>query len=174
MRATTVFERLECVDWGLDWLTKSLSNQKGTISATVCRWHMRILLCIPVARILWDFYFLRGLAPGRLDGFSIGRYEKKRECFDFHAAKFKSGAMRFWGENSPRRWNPFKTRSPPLYSYYKGQSTANSKSFKIVKKTAFEAKGRLYTTGKVIPRLFIIDLHTQLAIYGYRWGKREI
>ena len=48
------------------------------------------------------------------------------------------------------------------------QSTANSNSFKIVQKTAFEAKGRLYTTGKVIRRLFIIDLHTQLAIDGYR------
>ena len=54
----------------------------------------------------------------------------------------------------------------------KEQSTANSNSFKIVQKTAFEAKGRLYTTGKVIRRLFLIDLHTQLAIYGYRWGKR--
>ena len=51
---------------------------------------------------------------------------------------------------------------------HKEQSTANSNSFKIVQKTAFEAKGRLYTTGKVIRRLFIIDLHTQLAIYGYR------
>ena len=29
---------------------------------------------------------------------------------------------------------------------------------KSLKKTAFEAKGRLYTTGKVIQRLFIIDL----------------
>jgi len=63
----------------IDW---SLSNQKGAISATVCRWHMRILLRIPVARILWDFDFLRRLAPGRLDGFSIGRYEKKHESFD--------------------------------------------------------------------------------------------
>ena len=35
-------------------------------------------------------------------------------------------------------------------------------------KIASLAKGRLYTTGKVIQRLFIIDLHTQLAIYGYR------
>ena len=35
-------------------------------------------------------------------------------------------------------------------------------------KTAFEAKGRLYSTGKVIQRLFIIGLYTQLAIYGYR------
>ena len=40
------------------------------------------------------------------------------------------------------------------------QSTANSNSFKIAQKTTFEAKGRLYTTGKVIQRLFIIDLYT--------------
>ena len=45
--------------------------------------------------MLWDFDFLRGLAPGRLDGFSIGRYEKNCESFDLHAAKFESGAMRF-------------------------------------------------------------------------------
>ena len=51
-------------------------------------------------------------------------------------------------------------------------STANSKSFKIAQKTAFEAKGRLYTTGKVIQRLFNIDLYTYLAIYGYGLGKR--
>ena len=44
--------------------------------------------------------------------------------------------------------------------YYIEQSTANSNSFKIAQKTAFEAKGRLYTTGKVIQRLFIIDLYT--------------
>ena len=40
------------------------------------------------------------------------------------------------------------------------KSTANSNSFKIAQKTAFEAKGRLYTTGKVLQRLFIIDLYT--------------
>ena len=56
----------------------------------------------------------------------------------------------------------------------KEESTANSNSFKIAQKTAFEVKGRLYTTGKVIQRLFIIDLYTQLAIYGYRRGKRQI
>ena len=51
----------------------------------------------------------------------------------------------------------------------KEQSTANSNSFKIAKKkNTFEAKGRLFTTGEVIQRLFIIDIHTQLAIYGYR------
>ena len=89
------------------------SNQKGVISMTVCGWHIWILLCIPVARILWDFDFLRGLAPGCLDG-SIERYEKNSESFDVYAPKFESGGMRFWGEKSPRRWNPFKTRFPPL------------------------------------------------------------
>ena len=32
--------------------------------------------------------------------------------------------------------------------------------FKIAQKTAFEVKGLLYTTSKVIQRLFIIDLYT--------------
>jgi len=75
--------------------------RKGLISGTVCGWHMRIFLCIPVARILWDFDFLRGIDLGRLDGFSIGRYEKKRESFDLYAAKFGGGVMRFWGKNRP-------------------------------------------------------------------------
>ena len=72
----------------------------GAISVTVCGWHVWILLRIPVAQILWDFDFLRGLAPGRLDGFSIGKYEKNRESFNLSAAKFERGAMRyffFWG-----------------------------------------------------------------------------
>ena len=136
------------------------SNQKGAISGTVCGWHVWILLRIPVARILWDFDFLRGLASDPFDGFSIGRYENNRESFDLSAAKFESGAIQFWGEKSPRRWNPFKTRFPLLSFYYKEQSTASSNSFKIAQKTALEAKGRLYTTGKVIQRLFIIDLCT--------------
>ena len=41
--------------------------------------------------------FVRGLARGRVDGFSIGRYEEKRVSFDLNAAKFESGAMRFSG-----------------------------------------------------------------------------
>ena len=118
--------------------------------------------------MLWDFNFLRRLAPGCLDGFSIGRYEEKRESFDLFATEFESGAMRFFGGKSLRHWSPFKTWIPPLSFYYKEQSTANSNSFKIAQKTAFEVKGRLYTTGKVIQRLFIIDLYTQLAIYRYR------
>ena len=58
----------------------------------------------------------------------------------------------------PRRWNTFKTKFPPLSFYYKEQPTANSSSFKIAQKSAFEAKERLYTTGKVVQSLLIIDL----------------
>ena len=126
----------------------------------VRQWHVSILLRIPLARILWDFDFLRGLAPGRLDGFSIERYEKNRKSFDLYAVKLEIGAMRFVGEKSLRRWNPFKTLIPPFSFLYMEQSTANSNSFKIAHKTAFEVKGRLYTTDKVIQRLFIIDLYT--------------
>ena len=45
--------------------------------------------------------------------------------------------------------------TPPLFR----NSNSNSNSFKIAQKTAFEVKGRLYTTDKVIQRLFIIDLY---------------
>ena len=37
---------------------------------------------------------------------------------------------------------------------------ANWNSFKIAQKTTFEANVQLYTTGKVIQRLFSIDLYT--------------
>ena len=74
---------------------------------------------------LWKFNFLRELAPGLLDGFSIGRYEKKRESFDLFAAKFENGAMRF---------------SFPCPSIKRKSLTANSKSFKIAQTTTSEQK----------------------------------
>ena len=43
---------------------------------------------------LWNFNSLRGLAPDHLDGFSIGRYEEKRDSFGLFAARFESEAMR--------------------------------------------------------------------------------
>ena len=98
-------------------------------------------LCIPAARILWDFNFLRQLAPGHLDGFSNRRYEEKCESFDLLATKFESGVIRFLGEKSLQHWSPFKTWIPLLSFYYTEQSTVNSNSFKIAKNTAFEAKG---------------------------------
>ena len=111
-----------------------------------------------ILRLHFDhFNFLRGLAPGLLDGFSIGGYEKKFESFDLFAAKFESGAMRFSGGKSLRRWSPFKTRIVLLLL-----RTVNGelKIPLIARKTAFEAKGRQYTTNKVIQRLFNIDLYT--------------
>ena len=116
------------------WTTvRPSSNQKGVISKKVCGWQVRISLRITVARKLLDFDFLRGLAPGRLDGFSIGRYEKNRGSFDLYAAKFERGAMRFWGEKSPRRWNPFKTSFHPCLSIIKNsqrRTQIHSKSLK--------------------------------------------
>ena len=41
------------------------------------------------------------------------------------------------------------------------------KIFQNSSNTAFEAKGRQYTTGDVIERLFIIELYTNLVIYRY-------
>ena len=46
-------------------------------------------------------------------------YEKNRESFDLYAAKFESGAMRFWREKSPRRWNPSKQGFHPCPSIIK-------------------------------------------------------
>ena len=41
------------------------------------------------------------LVPGLLDGFSIGRYERKSESFGISAASFESGATRFSRGKSP-------------------------------------------------------------------------
>ena len=116
------------------------SNQKGAISGTVCGWHVWILLRIPVARILWDFDFLPGLAPGRLDGFSIGRYEKNRESFDLYAVKLKSGAMRFFGEKLLRCWNPFKTLIPPFSFLYMNSQQRTQTPSKSLKKPLLRQK----------------------------------
>ena len=48
-----------------------------------------------------------------------------------------------------------------------GTVNGEFKSFKIAQKTAFEAKGRQFTTSKVIQRLFNIYLYTYLATYRY-------
>ena len=50
----------------------------------------------------------------RLDGFSIGRYEKKRESFDPFAARFKSGAMRFPGKKIAPAMEPFQNKDSSL------------------------------------------------------------
>ena len=116
------------------------SNQKGAISGTVCSWHVSISLRIPLARILWDFDFLRGLAPGRLNGFSIGRYEKNRKSFDLYAVKFEIGAMRFLGEKSLRRWNPFKTSFPPFSLFYYARVNVQRRTLQMAKIAVFNLR----------------------------------
>ena len=102
---------------------------------------MRISLRITLARKLLDFDFLRGLAPGRLDRFSIGRYEKNRGSFDLNAAKFESEAMRFWSEKSLRRWNPFKTSFHPCLSIIKNSQRRTEVHSKSLKKPLLRQKG---------------------------------
>ena len=103
-------------------------------------WHVRILLRIILARKLLDFDFLRGLAPGGLDGFSIERYEKNRGSFDLYAAKFESGAMRFWAEKSPRRWNAFKTSFHPCLSIIQNSQRRTQIHSKSLKKPLLRQK----------------------------------
>ena len=51
------------------------------------------MLRISTTRKVWDFDFLRGLAPGPLDELSI---EKESESFSHSPGKFEGGAMRFF------------------------------------------------------------------------------
>ena len=104
------------------------SNQKEAISETISHWHVWILLCILTSQNLWHFNFLFGLAPGLLDGFSIGRYEEKHEPFDLFAAKFKSRAMWFSGGKSLWCWSPFKT------SFLRNSKWRNQNPSKSLKK----------------------------------------
>ena len=90
--------------------------------------------------MLWDFDFLRGLAPGRLDGFSIGRYEKNRESFDLHAAKFESGAMRFWRENCPGAGTLSKQGFHPCLSIIKNSQRRTQFHSKSLKKPLLRQK----------------------------------
>ena len=103
-------------------------------------WLARNLLRITVARILWDFDFLRGLAPGRLDGFSIGRYGKNRESFDLYAAKFESKAMRFWGKNRPGAGTLSKQGFHPCLSIIKNSQRRTQIHSKWLKKPLLRQK----------------------------------
>ena len=90
--------------------------------------------------MLWDFDFLRGLAPGRLDGFAIGRYEKNRESFDLHAAKFESGAMRFLGENRPGAGTLSKQGFHPCLSIIKDSQRRTQIHSKSLRKPLLRQK----------------------------------
>ena len=116
------------------------SNHRGAISMTICFWHVRISLRIRVAQILWDFDFLWGLAPGRLDGFLIGRYEKNHKSFDLYAAKFGNGVMRFWGENRPGAGTRSKQGFHPCPSIIKKSQRRTQIHSKSLKKPLLRQK----------------------------------
>ena len=62
----------------------------------------------------------------------------------------------FYSDEEPlSKYSPVTLRLSTA-TYYTEQSIANSNSFKIAQKTAFEAKGQLYTTGKVIQRISLV------------------
>ena len=64
--------------------------------------------------------------------------------------------------------NPCFERAPAPEQFFPRKSHSSAfklrskkvENFKIAQKTAFQTKGRLYTTGKVIQRIFIIDSYT--------------
>jgi len=69
-----------------------------------------------------------------------------------------------WGKNRPGAGTLSKQGFLSSFSIIKNSQRRTQIHSTSLKKIAFEAKGRPYTTGKVIPHLFIVDFHTQLAI----------
>ena len=110
------------------------------------------MLRILTVQKLWGFNFLQGLPPDLFDGFSIGRYKQKCESFDLIDAKFKSKVM-----HAPAL-EPFQNKDTSLVLLLSETVNGVLKILQNCSKTVFEAKGRQYTTGKVIQRLFDIDL----------------
>ena len=83
----------------------------------------------------------------------------------FMLRSLKAKRCDFGGKNRPGAGTLSKQGFHPCLSIIKNSQRRTQIHSKSLKKTAFETKGRLYTTGKVIQRLFIIDFHTKLAIY---------
>ena len=113
---------------------------------------------------LEDFNFLRGLAPGLLDGFSIETYEKKRESLALSATWFESGAMSFSGRTRSGAGAVQKLIHPCPFIKRK---RSGLKILQNCSKYHFrEAK---FTVGKVTQRLFSTGPCTYFAnIYRYR------
>ena len=82
------------------------------------------------------------------------------------------GVMRFSGENCSSAGALSKQGFLTCSSIIRSSKRRTQNPSKSLKKNMFEAKGRWYTTGKVIQRLSNIDLYTYLAIYHYRWSKQ--
>ena len=86
------------------------------------------------------------------------------------AGRFPTGG--FQGKTA-RELEPFQNKDSSSCSSIirnsKQQTQHPSKSLK--EPHIIWAKGRRYTTGKVIQCFFNIDLYTYIAIYRYRWSK---
>ena len=67
-------------------------------------------------------------------------YEKNRKSFDLYAAKFESGAMRFWGENSPGAGTLSKQGFHPCPSIIKKSQLRTQIHSKSLKKPLLRQK----------------------------------
>ena len=93
----------------------------------------------------------------------IGRYKEKREPFDLLAAKFKSEAMQFSGGNH------FGAGGLSKQAYIRNSKWQTQNPSKSLKKPLLRQKdNNTIIAGKVIQRLFNIELYTYLAMYRYR------
>ena len=89
---------------------------------------------------LREFNFPRGLAPGLLDGFSIGRNEKNRESFNLFAAKIESRAMRFSRGKFLKCWSCSKYGFCPCPSIIRNSKQRTQNPSKLLKKLLLRQK----------------------------------
>ena len=107
----------------------------------VSDWHVWILLHILTVQKLWDFDFLRGLAPGLLNGFSIGRYENKRESFDPRTFLLRSLKVERWKNCSGA--GALQNMDSSLVLLLLGTVNGELKTLQNRSRAAFEAKKKL-------------------------------
>ena len=104
--------------------------------------------------------FVRGLALGRLDEFSIEQYEKILQTFLLHFALFESCAMGFSGRKSPRHRSCSSLELLEFYPFIIIICVVSSecKILQTAQIRNFEPKERHHKTGKVNLRLFSMYL----------------
>ena len=133
------------------------SNQKEAISRTVSGWHVWILLRIPATRILWDSLTASSVTFGWIFDRKVQGQTWIFQPFCYEVWKQNDAIL---GGKLAAVLEPFKHGFHPCPSIIRNSQWQTQTPSKSLKKNAFEAKGRLYTTGKLIQGLFIIDLYT--------------
>ena len=125
------------------------------------------MLRISTTRKVWDFDFLRGLAPGPLDELSI---EKESESFSHSPGKFEGGAMRFFcgggggGGNHPGE-SPGAGAVQKISFHLCPSIERHSKQRTRNLQNRSKTKERHYTAGKVRQRLLSVSPCTYLWMY---------